>query len=250
MDERIRLDRIMREDMDKVIVERPRRDCDGGVKGAVGRLQRMPIEHWPRREGIKARTRGGTKYLNENLAPLRRFLHKSVGRPWNKVHQEMSQRIDRDNAVQAHIWQHVEDFICIHVMVQDGELFDERGWPLRNELYVDPRTGLVRRNKRTRTRCWWRQEPSKPAYRTVEMKNGALAVEVDGVWYEVELRSWRRSDADAREAVFRKPLSEVREEARLLYGGERFAVRKRQLNSKEVRRVVKPDRSRPLPNLV
>src|SRR5438309_9686382 len=33
--------------------------------------------------------RPGEKWLNENLAPLRRYLESNVGRPWSKVYAEI-----------------------------------------------------------------------------------------------------------------------------------------------------------------
>jgi hypothetical protein len=35
----------------------------------------------------------GRPALNENLNPLKRYLHAQVGRPWNKVYAEIAARI-------------------------------------------------------------------------------------------------------------------------------------------------------------
>src|SRR6185503_4035706 len=96
----------MREDMHKVIVERPRRG--GGVQGD-GRNWRNSRDrgaHLGMQRGYASR-----KWLNENLAPLRRWLHKQVHRPWDAVYSELSQGIDRRNPVQAHIYQHIDQFV-------------------------------------------------------------------------------------------------------------------------------------------
>jgi hypothetical protein len=92
----------MRADMAKVIVERPRKKGGAWIKlkGYRRRLRRYGEEGPPVREGIKACWRGGTKYLNEHLGPLRRYLDKQVGRPWDKVFSEICAHIDRSNAVQ------------------------------------------------------------------------------------------------------------------------------------------------------
>ena len=96
----------MREDMDKVIVERPRHG--GGVRfprGSQRGFRRVDVEEVPRREGMKRpwlRT-SSPKGLNENLAPLRRYLLSNVGRPWDKVFSEMSEHMRLDSAVQLHI---------------------------------------------------------------------------------------------------------------------------------------------------
>jgi hypothetical protein len=139
----------MREDMYKVIVERPRRGKDGC---AVAARLRKDFDG-PMRLGMRAGY--GYRDLNENLAPLRRYLHAQIGRPWNKVFSEICAGIDRRNTVQQHIHQHIRDFIAIGVDVRDGQLVDLAArWEflradseILQELYVDPRTGLVRPNK-------------------------------------------------------------------------------------------------------
>src|SRR5262245_8889655 len=79
----LRLERCMRDDMAKVIVERPRKKgCSSKKpKGYLRRLRSYGEDGPPSREGIKARWQGRTKYLNEHLGPLRRYLDRQVGRP-------------------------------------------------------------------------------------------------------------------------------------------------------------------------
>lgn len=78
----------MREDMAKVIVERPRRGASGRLKGRLrGNRQAQPIK-----QGMKFLL-ADTKSLNENLAPLRRYLARQVGRPWSKVYSERGIRV-------------------------------------------------------------------------------------------------------------------------------------------------------------
>ena len=108
----------MREDMYKVIVERPRRGKEGDALAA--RL-RNDFDG-PMRLGMRAGY--GYRSLNENLAPLRRYLHAQIGRPWNKVFSEICAGIDRRNTVQQHIHQHIRDFIAIDVDVREGRLVD------------------------------------------------------------------------------------------------------------------------------
>ena len=103
----------MRADMAKVIVERPRHGR--GLCFPRARLRDWgPIEESPRRQGMKRPwlEAGREKCLNENLAPLRRYLLSNVGRPWDKVFGEMSQHMRLDSAVQLHIWQHVQHDVC------------------------------------------------------------------------------------------------------------------------------------------
>ncbi|MDR3634428.1 MAG: hypothetical protein P4L84_11535 [Isosphaeraceae bacterium] len=152
--------RAMREDMAKVIVERPRYGSgdQGTPKGARRRLQRLEREGLPSHEGMRRRWRGCAKSLNEHLGPLRRYLDSQVGRPWNKVFSEICAHINRNSAVQDHVRDHVEDYVVRHVILIDGvPCFGEGGWaygrPLREQSwrlwYVCPRTGLLRRVKRS-----------------------------------------------------------------------------------------------------
>nr|WP_070958516.1 hypothetical protein [Hyphomonas sp. Mor2] len=142
----------MREDMFKVIVERPRwgsrhapkaklrHDKAPGRKHATGRRQALE-QH------------GYTKCLNENLAPLKRYLMKQVGRPWDKVYSEISQHLDTGSTVKQHVRDHLTDFIMIQVTVnRDGSFMGSGHWGQPSspdcwwpKLYVDPNDGLIKR---------------------------------------------------------------------------------------------------------
>jgi hypothetical protein len=63
-----------------VIVERPRIPA---FKCRKGRLQ--ALEDLPAHEGMRRlhALHGDRKDFNENLTPLRRYLERQVGRPWN-----------------------------------------------------------------------------------------------------------------------------------------------------------------------
>src|SRR5258708_10574361 len=100
----------MRKDMAKVIVERPRR-------GGDGRVNRRPIpwEDAPKQESVGRShvLTGRDKSLSDNLAPLRRYLERQVGRPWNKVYSEICAKLRRDSPLQRHLLSHIEDFVAI-----------------------------------------------------------------------------------------------------------------------------------------
>ena len=144
----------MRKDMNKVIVERPR----GGWR--TRKLNRMKIkeagEDQPSRIGIRRQRKMNgteTKYLNENLAPLKRYLGKQVGRPWNKVYSELRENISPKNTVQMHILEHVHDFVARPAIGKDGNWlwpgrFLWRSGPHKGQLYIHPADGLLKRLKR------------------------------------------------------------------------------------------------------
>lgn len=133
----------MRSDMSKVIVERPRRGGGRDRKGCSAR----DFDDIPSKQSMK---RGHTdlKELNENLAPLKRYLHKNVGRPWNKVFSEICENICVDNAVQKHIRGHVFGYVHRYVVTEGKRILVQRflgEYELWNgDLYVCPKSGILK----------------------------------------------------------------------------------------------------------
>jgi len=251
----------MRNDMYKVIVERPRA-WKGGYRSAV---QRRDDLDGPVHLGMRAGYAG--RILNENLAPLRRYLRSQVGRPWNKVYSEISAGIDRRNTVQQHIHEHIDGFIAIDVGIRDGQLVDLR-FPerygtrfrgLRQELYVDPHSGLIRVNEKYRA---WRdgiveqreQEQAQLIARRRILNDRTVLLRLDDLWFEVTLAQLpadrvveriidgerkrkvaveRRYDIILRRDINRYEDSGERER---VYGSrELYAVSKRQLSKREMK---------------
>ena len=253
----------MREDMYKVIVERPRRGKGGDTVAA--RL----------RNDFDGPTRLGTRVgygyrgLNENLAPLRRYLRAQIGRPWNKVFSEICSNIDGRNTVQQHIRQHISDFIAIDVDVRDGRLVDlgnhsrflPSGSGIFQELYVDPRTGLIRLNKdyrswRHRAAERRRREQAEIADRRRTVDERTLLLLLDDIWFRVEVdvlpnerriaqvvdgKERRYVIAETRyDVVLRRNISRAMsaelQHCERLYGSDRlYAVSKRQMSTREIK---------------
>ena len=109
----------MRKDMARVIVERPRLG-GGGRKGRSVALEDLPQKQGMRRPH---REHGTWKTLNENLAPLRRLLAGQVGRPWDKVFAEIAAGLRVDSTVQQHVRNHVGDFVAVHPQRRSGLLW-------------------------------------------------------------------------------------------------------------------------------
>jgi hypothetical protein len=136
----------MREDMARVIVERPRIIDSFARKGRA-----PPLEEYPKQLGMRRsqRERGGFKTLNENLAPLRRFLERQVGRPWDKVFAEIAARLRADSTVQQHVRDHLKDFVAIKPRRGISTRYrkgDDALW--HQPLYVDRRDGILKRTDR------------------------------------------------------------------------------------------------------
>lgn len=149
----------MRDDMYKIIVERPRRGW------RTRKLNRSKIkrtgEDYPHRIGVRRqrKTNGThTKWLNENLAPLKRYLDKQVGRPWDKIYGEIRANLHPDHTVKQHVLEHVWDFVYRIRIGRDGEWIWQGNWTQhdapwrRNALYIHPVDGLLKR---------WKEKPGR-----------------------------------------------------------------------------------------
>jgi hypothetical protein len=168
-------------------VERPRIPAFSTRKGRRRALEEMPMHEGMRRGQA---LRGDRKELNENLAPLRRYLEGQVGRPWDKVYSEISVRLRSDNIVQQHVRSHVHDFVA----VKPRRVHGWRNVGGRNlwwqPLYVNPVTGLL---------CRTDQLPEQKARRRAQGKKQAIQAlripladdrelrRIRGIWYEVRL---------------------------------------------------------------
>ncbi len=190
----------MREDMYKVIVERPRK---GGHVQGDGRAYRngaarcwKEADNAPSHLGMK-KGYGRTKWLNENLAPLKRWLGQQVNRPWDKVFSELSAHIDSRNTVQAHIYSHLDQMVERHCVWQDEQVWvpndhwGKKGLvPIRqswHELYVHPRTGILLFNKHHAAARAARYARPTPPVDTVLRKDGYVLKQLDGIWYALTL---------------------------------------------------------------
>ncbi len=176
----------MREDMSRLIVERPRKGGNFGRKGRAVALENLPTKVGMRRFHVET---GSYKYLNENLAPLRRYLERQVGRPWNKVFSEIAAHIRVDSTVQQHVRQHLQDFVAInprHEINKGWYRYLDRPW--RQPLYVDPDDGLLKRTDRlleVRLARRKRSEKAAEPVNVMTLPDGREVRQINGAWYEV-----------------------------------------------------------------
>ena len=240
----------MRDDMDRVLVTRPR---VGGKAPRKGRMRRMADP--PSRVGMKrtlALTKEDPKDLNEHLQPLRRYLHAQAGRPWNKVWSDISATLRATSVVQQHVRDHVFDFVARDVSLRGRDVWVHefgRARPLREsiyELWVDPRTGILRHNRHRVTSRQALRERRTRASRELRarMVPGKGDVQyhllADGAWWEVTLA--KEAEVPPPDGV--KPIDAVLDSRlstlppRELYGREGVhAVEKRQLSRREAARL-------------
>ena len=190
----------MREDMFKVIVERPR---VGSRYGTKAKIRFLSDDDWRPRVTGKQVLRGKKsmgKYLNENLAPLKRYLFKQRGRKWDDVFSEICARLDTGSTVKMHVREHLDDFVMREVRLdQDGMYWGTSYWGLPRrpdqwwpDLYVCPIDGRLKETKfllpELGLKCKRAEERDKRRKRTYEnsfRRIGAteFLVLCDGIWY-------------------------------------------------------------------
>jgi hypothetical protein len=257
----------MRKDMAKVIVERPR---GGSVKRArKGRTRALEDEDGaPLKARAVTKKPARTKYLNENLAPLRRFLEGQVGRPWDKVYAEIAEHLKPTSTVQQHVLDHVDDFVATKTKLVDGEVFVAgtrafRGPPIAplkgsyTRLYVHPKTGLLLKNPHWRT--WAGARKAKAAAevkaRAARMREISPLVQLHllgDVWWEVKLAKVKHhtrkvvypNGREGRETYAEQFLDVVRDRGLSKLSPEDlyarpgvYGAQKRQLNKAEKKRL-------------
>ena len=217
----------MRDDLDKVIIERPR----GGPRSHVPRhpkpLARAFVDEdsWSHDPLPKRLQR--TRWLRDLLSPLERWLRAQVGRPWDAVYSEVVRTAGRDSTSGRHLIEHAERMVQRNCWrVGRGVLTFEWGRPREvHGLYVDPNCGLLR----------WRPHPPRDRLRRegasprVEIRIDATHgyVAIDGCWFAVTL-------ADAPLNEHERLMLPV--DPRLRLWGRRV-THKRQLARAELRRL-------------
>lgn len=258
----------MRRDMSKVIVERPREGSRWKTWRRAGRYdpKRIVLDD----EGLddvsqgRAAYRRATKssrhgkWLNENLAPLRRYLLAQTGRPWNAVWSEICENLKPTSTVQQHVRDHIEDFVAVRTFLKNGRVyFNRRGYApcalddakWRQPLaYVDPATGVLNQNPYVERHAHRRQREKEAAaaelsahLRAHPDKTKRLILLDDGNWWEVTLAD---ADALARQrapgtpevidVIERAGLSSLPREKR--YGNQALvAIAKRPLSKRELK---------------
>lgn len=141
----------MRADMFKVIVERPRW---GASHAPSAKLKGKACQEI-KQIGLKRHAKIGspyTKMLNENLAPLVRFLRSRRGKPWDMVFSEICAGLDTGSTVKMHVRAHLEDYVLTRISIGrhgewmfEGDVLEREGrWFRRHAFFVDPEDGLLK----------------------------------------------------------------------------------------------------------
>lgn len=180
----------MRIDMAKVVTERPRRGHSNKSLKTAKRLSKDEIsldDHGSTKAPVSKRRQHGwdAKEFSDLLGPLKGYLRKQVGRPWNKVYAEMSAILNKRTLSGIHIWNHIKWEVQTNVEMQGKVPFEKTtrygyGPNQIYGLYVHPTTGIL-----CETPTPKRPKYVRPPKALTEVKLGENEVlkKEDSIWY-------------------------------------------------------------------
>lgn len=188
----------MREDMFKVIVERPRWGVHKAPRTKLRQERTGKSFIGTKRQALQQNA--WTKDLNENLRPLERYLWKQRGRKWNDVYSEICASLDTGSTVKMHVRDHLDDFVERHICIdRNGEWLGQRGiWGYprtpeywRAELYVDPVDGVLKEVERLRKRLGLKKVSYGGHQQSLIENRVELNAEYElrmirGIWFKVQ----------------------------------------------------------------
>lgn len=142
----------MRHDMDRVIQETARAGSSNPSKKTSLRIRHhngSEFEDLPKRLSVShAKHQSGfSKSPGVTLRPLRRFLQKNIGRPWNDIYSEICQSIDRRTSRGHDLFCYLEWEVYVRCIIgEDGKVYSYHRWGGRTPVsgfYVHPETRLL-----------------------------------------------------------------------------------------------------------
>lgn len=204
----------MRKDMPKLLCETPRLGSSEKNKDVMRLRRERIIEYDDGTFGGYEATSGASgragmrpgksgrhlfrKELNENLSPLKRFLHSRVGQPWDKVYSEIKEANPNGSAVTEHIYEHLFSYVKLHPLIKGKgkarRVYDPvayKRW--RFELYDDGKTfyvdegGILRRPVRKLPQYRRRTVEDRMDVVKLNERTYYMRREEDGLWFLVRL---------------------------------------------------------------
>jgi hypothetical protein len=226
----------MRDDMSKVVIERPR--WGSRRKSRKWGIRLRPIEGNEFEEQRKfvssaRRRQYGHDYRHSTdvLGPLRKFLRTNVGRPWNKVYSELCAGLDKRKTTGQHIFDHLRWEVETNCYIgADRKPYDHDRDRKITGFYVHPVTGLLCYLERTSART--RRKQKLVAEELTELKLDRLRSYrlLGDLWFLVthEFVDGASSEKGTMFDVVH------RINVKLKWGSNRVAIAKKQCNHDEV----------------
>lgn len=267
----------MRKDMGKVIVERPRIGSRNPNINTRMKFRGENIDYDEVDENIPTKKMGHRKLrahqigydkkgFNEHLKPLKKFIIKNCGRPWDKVYSEIVEVCPTNSVLGRHvIYDHLFSYVDIHTFVgDDGGIYvnDDYGGPqinVKNKeahrygsvAYVNPKTGILTGYKKVPTRNYWKMtRDDEKDLDFIKISEGVHWIKENGTWFAHEYTFDPGTDLVERTVVHLyyvklpdgtrgNTYHTVKKERRLLPGYQPWIWKgKRTLNKKEVKTIL------------
>ena len=186
---------IMRSDFQKLLCEcyKEGRAWASSSSSVRQHLKRMDADEETRTSTTinPSKLRKQEKGFGENLAPLKRFINKQIGRPWNKVYSEICQHNSKAGAVGLHIFQHLFAYIETNTeKYEHGRIYTKAGdtthwnWARyeisHGTLYVDPNDNIIKRYKKNK-----KQPQPKTETKSINVDADTSIENIDGIWYRI-----------------------------------------------------------------
>jgi hypothetical protein len=158
------------------------------------------------RESMRKRFNFGydRKHFNENLNPLKSWIHSGLGKNWNKYYGELRKTFDARKVINAHILEHLFQYVEIHthvgekgaVMFMDTRYTNKGEQPISKcykDYYVCPKSGVLRKTHKEPRRSVIKQKEADKlkeqlAIRRVIDAGNELHL-IDGVWFHLTVKS-------------------------------------------------------------
>lgn len=123
------------------------------MKGYDKKFLKNGFEESHKHEGITFMHGGGTKYFNDNLEPLKRFLLSHVGKNWDKTYSKLCSQLDKNTVNGLHVFNHLFDYVQVKTFIENRKIYNTRYGRISElkstkwfpRFYVDHKTGQLRK---------------------------------------------------------------------------------------------------------
>ena len=138
--------------MGEEVIECYRRGCyTKNMKGYDKQFKKNDFENARRFESIKFKHGGGTKFFNDNLEPLERYLISRVGKNWDKIYSELCNKLDKSTVPGLHVFNHLFDYVYLDTFMEGKNVYHIRygrktglvSDGFRPRFYINHKTGQL-----------------------------------------------------------------------------------------------------------
>ena len=229
----------MRPDMQQVIIERPRGGRFRDNRKWGKRLAYVPDCDYEGEakfvSSSASRQYADPKHFSDFLSPLKGFLRKNLGRPWDKVYGELRRGLDTRKVTGMHVFDHLKYMVTTDCFVDENRVVRKsvRGFEV-DGFYVHPRTGLLRFQEVPRDREAVKEQLMEELEHEVSIDRTTSYRKLEGNWYLVSHHFYRLDSSNYL------PVWDValRCHVQLRQGLNRVAVRKRQCSHAEIAKIL------------